>query len=579
MTAGFLPAALLLLAACGGGGGGGGSGGGSSSPVVYGGNTNAAVVTTANASKLTASVIGSEETVTTILGVSAEGSDAAQNHSSGLTDLTRRLSRDFRDIAVRGKRASATQQVVPAVLVPVNETEPCDGNVGSVTTTGTIDNMTGTGTLTATFIGCLIGGITLNGPATLRVDAFDLGFFVPTDFTISFVRLTLRGSGLSIDAGGSLRSQLNIGTNTETITANLVSLNNSTGEISKTENLVFVNVYNNFFSPSSITATVSGRVFDPVHGFVNIATTAPLFFGTVTQLFPDSGQILLTGAGNSSVRVTALSASLARLALDLDGDSVVDNTATLKWTDLTGPVGSDLGDTDGDGMHNSWETANPPMDLNLNDAGLDNDGDGFSNLSEYQGGGDPNNVASIPSMLVGVVFPVASDVAVGNSNEESPGKSAIGSDGTNYLLVSCRELGPTVGLFGVTISGTGQVLSNFPIFDTTNCGRPAIAFDGINYLVVLTRNGQIYGIRVTPGGDVLDAAGGFPISTAGSNFSPAIAFDEMSYLVVWNKFVDNSQYEIYGARVTPAGGALGEFPIFTAPGEQIFPALAFDGTN
>jgi len=29
---------------------------------------------------------------------------------------------------------------------------------------------------------------------------------VPTDFTLSFPRLTLRGSGLSIDAGGSLRT-------------------------------------------------------------------------------------------------------------------------------------------------------------------------------------------------------------------------------------------------------------------------------------------------------------------------------------------------------------------------------------
>jgi len=122
-------------------------------------------------------------------------------------------------------------------------------------------------------------------------------------------------------------------------------------------------------------------------------------------------------------------------------------------------------------------------------------------------------------------------------------------------------------------------LSNFPIFDTTNCGRPAIAFDGVNYLVVLTRNGQIYGIRVTPGGVVLDGAGGFAISTAVSNFSPAVAFDGTNYLVAWNKFANDFQYEIYGARVTSAGSGLGEFPIFTAPGEQIFPALAFDGTN
>ena len=360
--------------------------------VVYGGNTSPAIVTTANASKLTANVIGSGQTVGIIGGVSIESGDAAQNHSSGLTDLTRRLSRDFRDIAVRGKRASATHQVAPGVLVPVNETEPCDGGVGSVTTTGTIDNMTGTGTLAVTFNNCPLDGVTFNGPTTLRVDAFDLFNLIPTDFTISFVRLTLRGSGLSIDAGGFLRAQLSIFNNTETITANLVSLDNSTGETSKTENLVFVNVYNNIFFPSSFTATVNGRVFDPVHGFVNIATAAPLFFGTVAQLFPDSGQIVLTGApigaGSRTIRATALSTTLVRLELDLNGDSVYENTALLKWTDLSGPVGANMGDTDGDGMHNSWETVNG-LNLAVNDALGDKDLDSTPNINEYLAGTVP----------------------------------------------------------------------------------------------------------------------------------------------------------------------------------------------
>jgi len=219
------------------------------------------------------------------------------------------------------------------------------------------------------------------------VDAFDLGFFVPTDFTISFVRLTLRGSGLSIDAGGSLRSQLNIGTNTETITANLVSLNNSTGEISKTENLVFVNVYDNISLPTSFTATISGQVFDSVHGYVVITTPTLLVFGTLSQLFPDSGQLLLTGT-NSTVLVTALNSTMVELQLDLDGVGGVDNTARLKWTDLTGPVGADLGDTDGDGMHNSWETVNG-LDPFVDDAAGDKDLDFITNINEYLAGTNP----------------------------------------------------------------------------------------------------------------------------------------------------------------------------------------------
>ncbi len=327
-------AVLLLLAACGGGGGG--DGGGAPAPVVYGGNTSAAIVTSTNASKLTANVVGSNDTATIILGVSIESGDATQNLGTGLMNLALRLNRNFRDTVVRAEQARSAQRAVTAVI-PVDVTEPCDGGNGSMRTSGTL-NDDGTGTLMVSFNNCLIGGVTLNGPATLRVDVFDLGSLEPTDFTISFSRLTLRGPGVSIDAGGSLRAQLNIATDTETITASFVSLDNNTGEMAQAENLEIVNVYDNIFAPTSFTANISGRVFDQVHGYVDVTTTAPLFFGTLSQLFPDSGQILLTGSG-SSIRVTALPvppaalpATLARLELDLDGNSIYEIDARLKWT-------------------------------------------------------------------------------------------------------------------------------------------------------------------------------------------------------------------------------------------------------
>jgi hypothetical protein len=51
-------------------------------------------------------------------------------------------------------------------------------------------------------------------------------------------------------------------------------------------------------------------------------------------------------------------------------------------------------DTDGDGMPNSWETANGFNPNSAADANLDADHDGMSNLSEYQAGTDPRNQAS-----------------------------------------------------------------------------------------------------------------------------------------------------------------------------------------
>ena len=261
---------LLLLAACGGGGGGGG--GGAIGPVVYGGNTSAAIITPTNASKLTANVVGGNETATVILGVSIENGDAAQDLGGGAMDLALRLNRSFREVLVRAQRSSSAQQSARGVI-PVDQTEPCDGGSGSVRTSGTLlDNATGT--LSVMFNNCLIVGVRLNGPATLQVDAFDLDplVFIPTDFTISFTRLTLRGVGLSVDVGGSLQTQIAIGTDTETITQNFVTLDNNTNLMTKIEDFKMVSVYDDVLAPTSFTADIiDGRVFDQIHGYVDVS--------------------------------------------------------------------------------------------------------------------------------------------------------------------------------------------------------------------------------------------------------------------------------------------------------------------
>lgn len=186
-------------------------------------------------------------------------------------------------------------------------------------------------------------------------------------------------------------------------------------------------------------------------------------------------------------------------------------------------------------------------------------------------------------------FPVAYDVAIGDTDMASPGRPAISSDGTNYLLVSCRSVGSSPGLFGVRLSGQGSILEEFQI-SNHNCSHPirptpSVSFDGTNYLVVFARNGQIFGTRVSPSGLVLDGPDGFQISTGDSSgyssFRPAVAFDGTNYMVVWNKFIGSSDspYAIYGAKVTPGGQALNERPILRFPRWPFYPSLAFDGTN
>lgn len=172
---------------------------------------------------------------------------------------------------------------------------------------------------------------------------------------------------------------------------------------------------------------------------------------------------------------------------------------------------------------------------------------------------------------------VATNVATANSDYTTPGRPGVGCDGTNYLVVSCRFDSAPLGLFGVRVSARGTVLNSFFITAANQFANPSVAFDGTNFLVVFQRGGGIYGIRVSPGGQPLDGPDGFSISTDSSNWGANAVFDGLNYLVVWDKYSTN--YDIYGARVTPRGQVLGEFPIFTAAGEQVFSAVAFAGSN
>jgi hypothetical protein len=111
-------------------------------------------------------------------------------------------------------------------------------------------------------------------------------------------------------------------------------------------------------------------------------------------------------------------------------------------------------------------------------------------------------------------------------------------------------------LTGEFLIDTSNALSPAP-FDQS---VPALAFDGVNFLVVWvdSRGGydDIIGARVTPAGVVLDTTG-IAISTAtGYQESPALAFDGESFLVVWEDCRSDDYGDIYGARVTPAGVVL-----------------------
>ena len=404
---------VLGLAACGGGGGDGGGGGASSvappppqTPLVYSGATTAAVVNANNGGTVAANVMGATGATAggPVMAVSAiaDAAPASAPQPTGATGLMRRLTQ-----ALHGSDlASGSSGALAGVAV--DQTVACDS--GSIRISGD-RAANGTGTLSVSYNACRTGSDTINGPASLQVNAYDQTNRVITDGTFTFTRVSLTGPGVNSDLTGTLRKQvaatpnfMSSGAATETVTLNAITQDKATGRMTRTQDLRIVNVYASMTSPTFYNQSIDGRVFDSVAGFVDVTSNTmpfkapwgPLYYSTIGQSFPDWGEIILTGATGSRVRVTALATSLAKIEVDADGNGVYENSARLQWSQLNSPLAADLADSDGDGMHNSWETANGLNPLDPSDANADRDGDGYSNLTEYLAGSDPQTTGSTP---------------------------------------------------------------------------------------------------------------------------------------------------------------------------------------
>ena len=170
-------------------------------------------------------------------------------------------------------------------------------------------------------------------------------------------------------------------------------------------------------------------------------------------------------------------------------------------------------------------------------------------------------------------------------------KPAIAFDGNNYFVVwedhrkkpdSADIYGARVAPSGLILDPTGIAISAMPY----SKNYPCVAFDGTNYLVAWQgwrpQSGEgINAARVSPSGQMLDTVAITVCDIPGNQSKPAIAFDGSNYLVVWFNSPGGNWLDIYGARVSPSGTVLDPngFAISTAPREQYNPAVTFGGNN
>ena len=378
--------ALIIIQGCS-------SGGDSATvvqPLTYIGKTDPADISLANTPTLVVNALYGGVLASNIpTGVSVSASEVLAGDVAMYDNLLSMFHYSMDDII----GTAANGYSFPLALV-IDETSYCDS--GYLTMQGTLDDYTGTGTLAINYVDCVIEGVTYNGSGNMYVGYIDYYSF---NATMDFVLLTMTSPNYRASMSGSLTMDDSIYGNqlTETMTMNCVIKDDISNRMYKFEYYAKTIRINDIYAyDSSASISYSGTVYDSIHGGITVNTISPLSFSPYTNAYPDDGGTLILTGNNSSIRLTVESERHVLLELDLDGNGTYELVRYVLWQELDDHTSLDLADSDGDGMHNSWETTYG-LDQNTDDAGDDPDMDTFTNLQEYEGGSDPQSSSSTPA--------------------------------------------------------------------------------------------------------------------------------------------------------------------------------------
>lgn len=191
--------------------------------------------------------------------------------------------------------------------------------------------------------------------------------------------------------------------------------------------------------------------------------------------------------------------------------------------------------------------------------------------------------ASAVTTPVGPELPVSDPVFGARPGDQSNG--AVAFSGTDYLLVWQDNSSGNLDLYGTRVSPTGQVLDGHGFLVASGPGHQlnvSVAWNGTHFLVVWadSRSGagyQVFGARVTPAGSVVETAG-FAISQP-PGYRPQVASNGTDFLVVWQ--TSSTSGDVSGSRVSGAGVVMDPSGLAIGPnpeGEQNV-AVASDGSD
>jgi hypothetical protein len=170
-----------------------------------------------------------------------------------------------------------------------------------------------------------------------------------------------------------------------------------------------------------------------------------------------------------------------------------------------------------------------------------------------------------PSVLESATYPIAIDPLIapefGMDNpvfvpaENYQDHPVVASNGTNLLVAwDDRRVG---GIYGTRVNKSGSVMDPTGIFVVNRATPSGIAANGGDFLIVYQHESlsftehDIYGVRLSAEGLVLDPAG-IPIAVGPNEASkPKVASNGSDYFVVWEEW--QGRWLVNGARVSRTG--------------------------
>lgn len=294
----------LLVAGCGGGGGG------TTSSVTYSGITAQAVVTNENAEALLETALNAGEGLNTAYGVATSTDEAAPSGLS-LSELAKVLA----NVAERPRMTAP--ETATGISSSFSYTDPGDCG-GTATYNGTYTYIEypysytegGSAVFNNYCTTTSEGNVIQNGGATYSL----------TD-TDTELNLSLTASNLMVSFGGetvayNMQYALNIDYDTSVMTVTMdADYRTQDGKVYRVEDyrLEFANF-------SSL--TISGRIYHPDHGYVDISTPEALLFTFCGEIYrPTSGTLRVTGAEGTSAEFHALGCNEYQVCVT-DGSTV-----------------------------------------------------------------------------------------------------------------------------------------------------------------------------------------------------------------------------------------------------------------